>query len=274
MDVISFAPRKLTRDLKLPQPERVVDPKDFLDFPGEIRNRIYDYLFAGSVARIGCHKDVFPNSDILTIENRQPAISKVCRQLRYETLSIFYSRTRFEIRCSHPCQREAGSKWLETIQPYHHHITSLAVWAMPFRRYKPEGELTLVAFRIVGIPTPEKCQVHATHRLTNVFLTTFYRKANLERQKNASTGELLVDLAKWLNLHFRSNGSGVWLDLVRSNDRGDGMRFYGPPCTCHERRCMECDLGSCKKSSLCDNCRLVYRHMHCRNDDGSQVPHR
>lgn len=80
-----------------------VRPLDFLDLPPELRNRIYEELLASrshitivhdsTPARI--HETVRWCPDLLY--GRQPAITLVSRQLRRETLKLFYSVNTFSV---------------------------------------------------------------------------------------------------------------------------------------------------------------------------------
>lgn len=84
---------------------------DFLNLPAEIRNRIYEYAVTTSDGRsieIG-HR--YPH--VIHTGNAQLTITRVCRQLRHETLAMFYSMNHF-VAYLEPTTREHPNKFRVT----------------------------------------------------------------------------------------------------------------------------------------------------------------
>lgn len=88
-------------------------PKGFLDLPREIRDEIYEYLV------------VKPTNTITMLENHncfqnevsaaQPAISRVNRQIRLESLPMFYKRNVFMAELSNFYDLIIAKSWLDAI---------------------------------------------------------------------------------------------------------------------------------------------------------------
>lgn len=93
--------------------ETTSHPKGFLDLPRELRDEIYEYLV------------VKPTNTITMLENHncfqneisaaQPAISRVNRQIRLESLPMFYKRNVFMAELSNFYDLSIAKNWLEAI---------------------------------------------------------------------------------------------------------------------------------------------------------------
>ena len=73
-----------------------MDPEktDFLDLPPELRNRIYELSLVQGRSINPVHLE----------DQRQPAITRTCHQIRKETLPIYYSQNHFILtRCCYNC---------------------------------------------------------------------------------------------------------------------------------------------------------------------------
>ena len=91
----------------------MAQPKGFLDLPQEIRDEIYEYIV------------VKPTNTITMLENHncfqnevsagQPAISRVNRQIRAESLPMFYRRNLFMAELSNYLDLTIAKSWLESI---------------------------------------------------------------------------------------------------------------------------------------------------------------
>ena len=83
-------------------PARVTSQLSFLSLPPEIRNHIYDLSVPTSrTFVIGPWR---PNT-----QRMQPPVTRVCKQIRNETLPMFVARNNFRIRASTEHMRENSS---------------------------------------------------------------------------------------------------------------------------------------------------------------------
>ena len=80
----------------------------FLRLPAELRNRIYE-LTVVDLSRVISVVDDFPYRKNIKAEVAQPPITKVCRQLRTESLPVFYGANVFKI--------EAQSRFRNALVP-------------------------------------------------------------------------------------------------------------------------------------------------------------
>lgn len=90
-----------------------------LDLPGEIRNRIYHLVLFYSNIRMPTevHRNGHPGMfDLRKSRLLQPSITRVSRQLRSETLSIFYSENTFVFEIPLGV-RGVFSRWINAIGP-------------------------------------------------------------------------------------------------------------------------------------------------------------
>ncbi|KAF7198520.1 hypothetical protein HII31_00259 [Pseudocercospora fuligena] len=80
-----------------------------LDLPPELRNRIYEYVVVEENILIPsiCHH----RERTYAV---QPAITKVNRQIRDESLSVFYGCNKFEVHV-HRCDFDFFSEWMNTV---------------------------------------------------------------------------------------------------------------------------------------------------------------
>lgn len=62
-----------------------------LALPAELRNKIYDFVFAEQAVTICSHQPTFLQSS---------SLARACRQTRHETLALFYNRSYF-LPCKH-----------------------------------------------------------------------------------------------------------------------------------------------------------------------------
>lgn len=114
----------------------------FMDLPGELRNRIYFYSL------------VRPQNIEITAQNwptHQPALLKTCKQIRFESLSIFYNENSISANIhdynpvvKNVCQALWGSHSLDTSQFSHYftgkpHWENLLAWLKAFSQGDMRG---------------------------------------------------------------------------------------------------------------------------------------
>lgn len=186
------------------------------DLPGEIRNRVYDFLFAGDIVRIGCHRHVTVGNIRYATDNQQPPVSRACRRLRQESLPRYYSNQRFQVRCS--CYALVGPKWLDTIRSFHVNLSSLDVWVHPwsymnkpvafrFRKQGRDGDIKifttkqlepksiqrvseLISVLISEVETPGQAIVQSARSL--LLDPKFYRAVKLRDAEDTGNGNFRI----------------------------------------------------------------------------------
>ena len=81
-----------------------------LALPAELRNRIYTYVVAS------------PESLLLYSHwvgvDKQPAVSSVCRQVRNETLGLYYSLNTFQLHIHPNLDVNVFTRWIDAIGPH------------------------------------------------------------------------------------------------------------------------------------------------------------
>lgn len=130
--------------------------------PGEIRNQIYGYLnFFGGVVCLHC-----PGAKGVTDFERlhKPAITRVCRKLRAETLPLYYSDNRFDMTCcwdlGHTdCATAHGGigtlqrRWFESIAPHWEHLCDVKLRLPGWPSWtRFSAETTGMLFVMNGLP--------------------------------------------------------------------------------------------------------------------------
>ncbi|KAK3626786.1 hypothetical protein LTR56_019604 [Elasticomyces elasticus] len=107
-----------------------VRPLQLMDLPPEIRNRIFEYAvgcFARDKGRATINlQGIYSGGSYYKWAAAQPAVTRVSRQLRKETLEMFYEFNRFVIELTHvetclltKVREHRAGQWLETIRPQH-----------------------------------------------------------------------------------------------------------------------------------------------------------
>lgn len=139
-------------------------PFRFTDLPGEIRNRIFDILFRGEIVRVSCHRKVIVGGKSYECERRQPAITRVCRQLREEALPLFYQESVFELRCL--CGSPIMPKWLNAVRGSHVHLRGMDVWIASWGIGWLSGSRGAVGFRLRCAQRTGDIRVWTTKPLT------------------------------------------------------------------------------------------------------------
>lgn len=93
--------------------ETISRPKGFLDLPRELRDEIYEYLVVKPTNTITMLElsPVFHNE----VSAAQPAISRVSKQIRAESLPMFYKRNLFTAELSNFLDLTIAKSWLEAI---------------------------------------------------------------------------------------------------------------------------------------------------------------
>ncbi|KAK3657580.1 hypothetical protein LTR56_002355 [Elasticomyces elasticus] len=103
-----------------------VRPLQFMDLPSELRNRIHEYTVSyynkrGSAASSVKDDEIVFAQYLKTCVAMQPPITRVSRQLRSETLEMFYAMNRFVLYLEHRPVMDLvqgnfqASKWLRAI---------------------------------------------------------------------------------------------------------------------------------------------------------------
>lgn len=116
---------------------------NFLDMEPEVRNRIYEAIFAPSdhaleitVGRTSTYIQLAPDEVL-------PAISRTCKLIRKETLPMFYADTTFSFTLDSPLNLERAKKWLQQIpSAYSCFLTKVQVYVV-----KPENALGPVSIK-------------------------------------------------------------------------------------------------------------------------------
>lgn len=85
-------------------------PFRLLDLPGEIRNQIYELVLIQ-------HIPVAVYACCARLQD-PPAITQTSRQLRSETLSLFYQRNRFQFEIFSPEEPNTFTPWVNSIGPH------------------------------------------------------------------------------------------------------------------------------------------------------------
>ncbi|KAK3075615.1 hypothetical protein LTR53_000953 [Teratosphaeriaceae sp. CCFEE 6253] len=89
------------------------EPTGILSLPAELREQIYETM----VGKLKNTITMLTNYDCFhsEVSASQPAISRVCHQLRHETLATFYSSNVFLAEVSDQADLETALRWLATI---------------------------------------------------------------------------------------------------------------------------------------------------------------
>lgn len=149
MDVQSKGKHSFASDIIHPQ------PSPFFSLPPELRNNIYKLVLP-----TGQVHTVYAKSRDLKPTMAEPAISRTCRQIRQETLALFYGLNRFKMCSEVNCVTVFASWWHTTGRKHDANVESLhAVREAMNRLYKqtamdlwwgsvdlPEGSLAHLHF--------------------------------------------------------------------------------------------------------------------------------
>lgn len=94
--------------------EMMSRPKGFLDLPRELRDEIFEYLVVkptNTITMLESSQNCAQNE----VSAAQPAISRVNRQIRAESLPMFYKRNLFTAELSNFLDLTIAKSWLESI---------------------------------------------------------------------------------------------------------------------------------------------------------------
>lgn len=101
----------------------------FLDLPGEMRNEIYRYVLVQDTpisTGISWSRSYFPVRDTYRLKGPQPAISRICRQVRLEALSVFYGENTFLFKAQSGMPA-LSERWRHVTKKYFKYLRSVTL---------------------------------------------------------------------------------------------------------------------------------------------------
>lgn len=96
-----------------------------LELPAELRDLIYDFALTSPKPLVTFHLDAY-QKDSYT-HATQPPLTRVSRQLRYETLPIYYSSNAFVLH-TEGAKAEDAQHWLQCIEPHIPKLWRIELW--------------------------------------------------------------------------------------------------------------------------------------------------
>ncbi|KAF2858202.1 hypothetical protein K470DRAFT_266222 [Piedraia hortae CBS 480.64] len=97
-----------------------------LSLPPELRNAIYEYVLA-SEEKISVAFRLEPSQGNSYRQATHPALTRVNRQIRYESLPVYFARNSF-VLCAEGSKAVDARRWLEANNSYLDHLRRVCVW--------------------------------------------------------------------------------------------------------------------------------------------------
>jgi len=105
-----------------------------LRLPAEIRNQIYDYVIGGQTYVVSKHSLGKPVYFLARKDStgcywrEQTALSRTCRQFRYDTSVLFFQNNIFMTEYTEESPDMNG--WMHSLQPYHASAIQTVFWGL------------------------------------------------------------------------------------------------------------------------------------------------